>query len=75
MSIVRVAMEWNYKDLEQVRTRNAFSRLFSVRRFPVGLPYISSTLLLNFKTCIEKGRHISSRFNGIEPSFSDYMNM
>ena len=55
MSAVRVAVEWNYKDLKQMWSLNDFSRALKVRQSPIGLLYISSALLHNVKTCLEAG--------------------
>ena len=75
MSAVRVFVEWNYKDLKQMWARNDFSRLLTVRRFPFGLLYTASAVLLNFKTCIEKGGQTSTYFNFIAPIFDEYSNI
>ncbi|PXF47633.1 hypothetical protein BWQ96_02612 [Gracilariopsis chorda] len=72
MNTIRTSVEWNYKDLKQIWTRNAFSRLLRVRQFPVALFYIASALLLNFKTCIEKGGQASYYFDCDAPSFDVY---
>lgn len=56
MSRVWVAVEWNYKDMKEMWKRNDFPRLLQVRRFPVGMLYIASGLLLNFKNLHLEGR-------------------
>lgn len=73
MSSMREAVEWSYKDLKQMWTRNDFARSLKVRQAPISLIYISSTLLLNFKTCIENGGQVGAYFNCSSPTLNAYI--
>lgn len=75
MSAVRISVEWNYKYLKQIWTRNDVSRVLHVRRFPVSLLYVSAALLLNFKTCIENCGQVSAYFKFVAPSFQEHVNL
>ena len=74
MSAVRVAVEWNYKDLKQLWSFNDFPRGLKVRKSPLGLIYTASALLPNFKTCIEGGGQLQAYFNCPPPTFTEYLN-
>lgn len=74
MSGVRVAVEWNYKDLKQMWSTNDYSRLLKVRQAPIGLIYKASALMLNLRTCIYKGGQAGSYFEVKAPSISEYLN-
>ena len=74
MNRPRTSVEWNFKDLKQIWTRNDFSRLLHVRQFPVALLYVSSALLLNFKTCMERWGQVGRYFLCNAPSFEEYIN-
>ena len=75
MSTVRVPVEWHYKDLKQIWKRNDISRGLHVRQCPVGLLYRVSALLLNFKSCLEKGDQIANYFKCVAPEFTEYINL
>ena len=62
MSGVRIAVEWNYKDLKQLWSLNDFPRALKVRQGPIGLIYTASALLINFKTCLEGGGQVQAYF-------------
>lgn len=57
-----VAVDWNYKDLNNMWTANNFARLLMVRRLPLSTLYVAFALLLNFKTCVENGGKVGSYF-------------
>lgn len=66
---VRVGVERNYKDMNQMWTQNNNIRVLKVRRCPIAMVYLSSVLLLNMKTCIEKGHPTSSVVHSILNKF------
>lgn len=66
-SSVRESEEWSHKDLEQLWTRNDFSRGLKVSKDSVSLLYISTTVLVNFKTCIEEGGQVDDSFDCVTP--------
>ena len=74
MSAVRVAVEWNDKDLKQLWSLNDFSGALKVRQSPIGLLYIPSALVLNFKTCLEAGGEVQAHFKCPPPTLEDYLN-
>jgi DDE superfamily endonuclease len=49
MSSERIAFEWFYKDLKQNFTTLDFKRKLKVNEAPIGLLFMSSVLLWNFK--------------------------
>ena len=73
MSRVREAVEWSYKDLKQMWTRNDFARSLKVRQAPISLLFIASTVLLNFKTCLENGGQVGAYFECSGPTLSRYL--
>lgn len=73
MSSVRVAVEWNYKDLKQVWATNDYARLLKVRKAPVAILYKASALLLNMRTCLYKGGQVGSYFAVEAPSWHEYL--
>lgn len=55
MSKVRIAVEWNYKDMTQMWTGNDYAGRLNIRESPIALLYIGAALLLNFRnfrTCL-----------------------
>lgn len=50
MNAARIAVEWGYKDVKQMWTSQDFGRKLKIRKGPVGLLYVVSVLLRNFKT-------------------------
>lgn len=74
-SAVRVSVEWNYKDLKQMWSRNDFARTLKVHKAHIALMYQASALLLNFKTCLENGGQVRHFFNCLPPNLSQYLNM
>ena len=74
MCKVREAVEWSYKEIKLMWTRNDFARSLKVRQAPISLIFITSTVLLNFKTCMEKGGQVGAYFNCTSPSFESYVN-
>lgn len=70
---VRVAVEWNYKDLKQQWSSNDFSRQLKVRMAPIALLYKASAILLNMRTCLYKGGQTGSYFAVQAPSVTEYL--
>ena len=73
-SSVREAVEWNYKEIKVFFTSQDMKRKFKCREAPIALPYISSTLLVNFKTCLGHQRQVASYFQCKVPSLDRYLN-
>lgn len=73
MSKVREAVEWSYKDLKQMLTRNDFARSLKVRQASISLMFTASTVLLNFKTCLKNVGQVGAYFDCPSPSFSAYV--
>ena len=75
MNAARIAVEWNYKDVKQSFASNDFSRKLQVRNGPVGLFYVVSVLLRNFKTCLGHSAQSSHYFDCPPPSLEPYITM
>jgi hypothetical protein len=73
MSAARIAVEWSYKDLKQNFTVLDFKRKLKVNEAPIGLLFLSSVLLWNFKVCLGHGGEISSAFQSSPPSLDEYL--
>ena len=71
MSAVRVAVEWNCKDLKQMWSFNDLLRALKVRQSPLGIIYTDSAILLTFKICIESGGQLQAYFMCPPPSFDE----
>ena len=75
MNAARTAVECNYKDLKQPFASNDFSRKLQVRKGPVGLFYVTSVLLRNFKTWLGHSAQSSNYFDCPPPSLERYITM
>lgn len=75
ISGVRTSAECSHEDLKQAWERDYISSLLKVRHFPVGLLYGVLALLLNFKTCIEKGGQVRNSFQYKAPDFYEYVSL
>ena len=74
MARVRVAVEWNYKDLKQQWSTNDYPRMLRLRKAPVSVLYVASALLWNFRTCLYKGGQVSSYCDCPALSLHTYVN-
>lgn len=55
---IREAVEWSYKDLKQLWTRNDFAGSLKFHQLHISLRFISSTSFLNFKQYLESGGQV-----------------
>ena len=52
LSVVREAVEWNYKEIKLYLTSQDMKRKIKCRKAPIALMYICANLLVNFKSCL-----------------------
>lgn len=74
MSMVRVAVEWTYKDVKQIWTSQDFRRGLKVREAPIAKLYQSAALLWNFHVCMYRGGQTKSFFDIQPPTLAEYVN-
>ena len=72
MSSVRFSVEHSYEDIKQQWTNQDFCRNLKIGKVPIGLLYLSSALLTNFRTIFFSGGQAQERFQNLPPSFEVY---
>lgn len=72
MSLVRVSVEWAFKDLKKYFTHVDSSRKMVLQKVPVAKWYLVSAVLWNFRACMY-GSQSATFFNCSAPSFEDYI--
>ena len=73
MSAVREAVEWTYKDVNQMWTSQDFRRGLKVRKGPIALLYKASALLWNVHVCMYAGGQTKSYFDISPPTLAEYL--
>lgn len=73
MSVVRVSVEHNYKDLKQFWVRQDFARQLQVRKAPIALLYKASALLLNMHACLYTRGQVAEQFQLDPPPLEQYL--
>lgn len=74
MSMVRVAVEWTYKDFKQLWISQDFRRGLKVRQAPIAKLYHSAALLWNFHVCMYRGGQTRNFFELEPPALAEYIN-
>lgn len=75
MNSARVCVEWSYGEVKNSFATQDFARKMQVMKLPVGLLYVVSILLRNFKTCTGHHPLAVSHFGCLPPSFEEYVSL
>lgn len=72
MNAARVSVEHSYGEVKTHFTTMDFKRKLKLGEAPIGMLYVCSVLLLNFKTCMMHGGLVPRRFECMPPSLERY---
>lgn len=73
MAKVRITVEWVFKEVKMYFATLDFKRKLKIYESPIGLLYLSSMLLCNFRNCIYPNQ-VSKYFNVRPPTLEEYVN-
>ena len=73
MSSVRISVDWIFKEVKLQFSAIDFKRKMKVREHPVGMIYLASILLSNFRNCLHPNQ-MSRYFDCPPPDLTTYVN-
>lgn len=72
-SEVWITVEWIFKEIKMYFTTVDFKRKMKIMESPVGLLYLASMMLCNFRNCIYSNQ-VSQYFDGQQSALKQYVN-